>query len=99
MQVKPFQGIKIIDLENLDISPSPSPISFSPVRQDQEKVEEDMFIATNTKMQLSVPPLPPNLELDLTPLNIQGKAFRDARKKACDKFLEHDTFVRSPTFL
>lgn len=58
-----------------------------------------MFIATNAEMQLCVPPLPPNLELDLTPLVLQGKDFRDARKEAYDKFLEDDTFVRSPTFL
>lgn len=28
-------------------------------------------------------------------MDIQGKAFKDARKEACDKFLEDDSFVSS----
>lgn len=61
-------------------------------------MEEDTFVATSVEMQIGIPLFSPNLELDLTPLDIQGKAFRDARKEACDKFLEDDTFVRSLTF-
>lgn len=46
-----------------------------------------MFIETSAEMKLGVPLLPSNLELDLTPLDIQGKAFKDARNEVCDKFL------------
>lgn len=99
MQIKPFKEIKIINLEDSDRSPSPSLVPFSPIRHGEEKMEEDMFVATSVEMQIGIPLLPPNLELDLTPLDIQVKAFRDARKKVCDKFLEDDTFVRSPAFL
>lgn len=50
-------------------------------------------------MQIGIPPVPPTLELDLTPLDIQSRTFRDARKEACDRFLEDEAFVRSLTFL
>lgn len=50
-------------------------------------------------MQMGIPVLPPNLELDLIPLDIQGKAFKDARKEACDNFLEDHAFIKSPAFL
>lgn len=99
VQIKPFKGVKIIDLEDSDRSPSPPPMLFSPLRQDEEQIEEDILVATSAEMQIDIPPLAPILELDLTPLDIQGRAFRDARKEACNKFLEDDTFMRSPTFL
>lgn len=32
IQIKPLQGVKIIDLQDSDKSPSPSIVSFSPIR-------------------------------------------------------------------
>lgn len=72
---------------------------FSLLIQVEEQMEDDMLVATSVEMQIGIPPSPPNLEMDLTPLDIRGRAFRDARKEACDKFLEDDTFVRSLAFL
>lgn len=43
--------------------------------------------------------MPRPLELDLTPLDIQGRSFRDARKEACDKLIEDEAFVQSQAFL
>lgn len=50
-------------------------------------------------MQIGIPPVPPTLELDITPVDIQGRAFKDARKEACEKFIEDEAFVKSETFL
>lgn len=72
MQIKPFKGGKTIDLEDSDRSPSPLLVPFSPVRQVEEQMEEDTFVATSANMQIGIPPFPPNLEFDLTPLDIQG---------------------------
>lgn len=50
-------------------------------------------------MQIGIPPMPPTLELDLTPLDVQGRAFRDARNDSCHKFIEDEAFVKSSIFL
>lgn len=108
VQVRIFKGVKIIDLEDSDRSSPPPHVPLSPPRQDEEQREEqhmeeqweeDIIEITYAETQIGIPPMPPTLELDLTPLDIQGRAFRDARKEACDKFLEDEAFIRSLTFL
>lgn len=68
-------------------------------QQIEEPHDVDNVEITNAEMQNGIPPVAPTLEFDITPLDIQGRAFRDARKEACEKFLEDEAFVRSPTFL
>lgn len=64
----------------------------------QEQQDEDTIEITNVEMQIGIPSMLPTLDFDIFPLDIEGRYFRDARKEACDKFLEDESFVKSPTF-